>query len=239
MANKSEQVSITSAGGTFNGYFAAPEGGGPEDGGPVPGVVVIQEIFGVNSHIRSIVDRLADAGYAALAPEIFWRQGPGIELGYTPDDIAKGREIRGALDTDAVVEDVRATFAVLGSRPETQGRKLGITGFCFGGFITYLAACRLDPAATSAFYGGGIVNFISEAGGIDAPVQFHFGEVDPGIPLSEVEQIKQAIAGKSDSEVFLYPGADHGFNCDQRGSYNEAAAQQAWKRTLELFGKHL
>lgn len=234
MSINSEHIDITSSGGTFKGYFAAPDGGGP-----VPGVVVIQEIFGVNSHMRSVVERFAEAGYAALSPDLFWRIEPGLELTYTPDDVAKGREIRGKLDTGEFVEDVRAAFETLGGRAETQGRKLGLTGYCFGGMVAYLGAARLNPAATSSYYGGGIVNFLDDAGKIDAPIQFHFGEIDPGIPMSEVDQIKSALAGRSDAEVFIYADADHGFNCSDRGSYNEAAATQAWSRTMELFGQHL
>ena len=234
MAIKTDTLKITGSGGPFNGFFAAPDGGGP-----VPGVVVIQEIFGVNSHMREMCKRFAEAGYAALSPDLFWRVEPGIELGYTPDDIAKGREIRGKLDNDAVVDDVRATFEALGARPEAKGSKLGITGYCYGGFVTYLAACRLKPDAVSAYYGGGIVNFLAEADKIRAPIQFHFGEKDPGIPMAEVEQIKAKVAGKPDAAVFTYPDADHGFNCNDRGSYNEAAATLAWQRTMEHFGKHL
>jgi carboxymethylenebutenolidase len=234
MASKTETVKITSKAGTFNGFFAAPAGGGP-----APGVVVIQEIFGVNNHIRDMCQRFAAAGYAALAPDLFWPAGPGIELGYTPDDIAKGREIRGKLNNDAVVEDVRATFAALRARPEAKGRKVGITGYCYGGLITYLSACRLDPDAVSVYYGGGIGNFVGEAGGIKAPIQLHFGEKDPGIPLAEVEQIKAAVQGKPNATVFVYTGADHGFNCNERGSFQDAAAKLAWQRTLEHFGTHL
>jgi carboxymethylenebutenolidase len=234
MAIKTETVKLTSAGGTFNGFFAAPQGGGP-----VPGVVVIQEIFGVNSHMRDMVQRFANAGYAALAPDLFHHVGPDIQLGYTPDDIAKGREIRGKLDNDKTVDDVRAALAALRGRPETKGRKVGITGYCWGGFVTYLAACRLKPDAASAYYGGGIVGFIGEADKLTMPMQFHFGEKDPGIPMAEVEQIKAKVKGKPNVAVFTYKDADHGFNCNDRKSYNEAAAKQAWQRTMELFGKAL
>jgi carboxymethylenebutenolidase len=234
MAIKTESVQIQSDAGAFGGFFAAPQGGGT-----VPGVVVIQEIFGVNAHIRDMCQRFAEAGYAALAPDLFWHVEPGIELGYTPDDIAKGREIRGKLDADATVADVRSAFAALRARPETQGHKVGITGWCYGGLITYLAACRLDPDAVSAYYGGGIVNFLAEAEKLRAPSLFHFGEKDPGIPLAEVEQLRAKVQGKPDTAVHVYPNADHGFNCDHRGSYQEAAAKLAWQRTLEHFGKHL
>jgi carboxymethylenebutenolidase len=234
MAIKTETVKIKSAGGTFNGFFAAPQGGGP-----VPGVVVIQEIFGVNSHMRDMCQRFANAGYAALAPDLFHSIGPDIQLGYTPDDIAKGREMRGKLNDDKVVEDVRASFETLGARPESKGKKLGITGYCYGGFVTYLAACRLKPAAVSAYYGGGIVNAIQEADKISAPIQFHFGEKDPGIPMAQVDQIKAKMTGRSNAEVFVYPDADHGFNCNDRKSYQPAAAKLAWERTMQHFGKHL
>lgn len=231
---KTETVQITHSGGSFDAHFAAPEGGGP-----VPGVVVIQEIFGVNEHMREVCARFAEAGYAAMAPDLFWHVEPHIELGYTPDDIAKGREIRGKLDDQATVADVRATLAALRARPETQGRKVGITGYCWGGFVTYLAACRLDPDAASSYYGGGIAGALDEADGIACPIQFHFGEKDPAIPMDDVAQIKAKVEGKPNAEVFTYPDADHGFNCDHRGSYNEAAAKQAWERTMALFGQHL
>ncbi len=234
MAIKTESVKIKGAGGTFSGFFAAPQGGGP-----VPGVVVIQEIFGVNSHMRDMCQRFANAGYAALSPDLFHSVGPDIQLGYTPDDIAKGREIRGKLDNDKVLEDVRATFDALRARPETKGKKVGVTGYCWGGFVTYMAACRFKPAATSAYYGGGIVNVLKEADKISAPIQFHFGEKDPGIPMAEVDQIKANMKSRANAEVFVYPNADHGFNCNDRKSYQEAAAKLAWQRTMQLFGKHL
>jgi carboxymethylenebutenolidase len=230
---KSEYLTITRSGGSFQGYFTAP------DSANAPGVIVVQEIFGVNSHIRSVCERLTEAGYAALAPDIFWRVQPGIELGYTPDDIAEGRELKAKMDMDDVIEDVRAAFAVLGARPECLGRKLGIVGFCYGGLITYTAATRLNPACASSYYGGGIVEYLAEADRLDCPIQFHFGEQDAAIPLDQVAQVRQAVSAKADAEVFVYEGANHGFHCDQRGSYNEASAKIAWQRTLGLFGKHL
>lgn len=233
MVIHSENVSITSAGGTFQGYFAAPEGD------PVPGVIVIQEIFGVNSHIRSVVERFAAAGYAALAPDIFWRVEPGIELGYTPDDVAKGRALKDKMNLDEVIEDVRASFAVLGARPECADKKLGITGYCYGGLIAYAAAARLDPACASSYYGGGITNYLDEANNISQPIQFHFGSEDGGIPMTDVEQIRQAMSGHDKAEVFVYEGAGHGFHCDQRGSFDQDSANLAWERTLGLLAQHL
>ena len=233
MEIKSEDIQISGADGTFGGYLAAPAGQ------TVPGVVVIQEIFGVNVHIRSICDRLAQAGYAALAPDMFWRIRPGIQLGYTPEDVAEGRGYRGEMQDDQVVEDVRAGFDALGARPETAGKKIGLTGFCWGGMVSYLAACRLNPAATAAFYGGGIVNYLGEADGINAPIIFHFGEKDAGIPMDQVGQIQARAQSLPNAQVFTYPEADHGFNCDMRGSYHAPSAALAWQRTLDFFGQHL
>lgn len=233
MTIKTEQLTITNADGSFQGYFAAPESG------PAPGVVVIQEIFGVNSHIRSVVDRFAEAGYVALAPDIFWRIEPGIELGYTPDDVSKGRELKGKMNMDEVIEDVRATFSVLAAHPQCRGERQGIVGYCYGGLITFTAAARLNPACASSYYGGGIVEYIDEADQISCPIQFHFGEKDGAIPLDQVEQVRNAVSNKANAEVFVYEGAGHGFHCDQRGSYDAGSADIAWQRTLELFSKHL
>lgn len=233
MPIKTEWVTVVQAEQPFPAYLALPSG--PAKGG----VVVIQEIFGVNSHIRSVAERTAEAGYVALAPDLFWRVQPHIELGYTPDDIAKGREHRGKLKDDETVKDVEASMKVLIARPEMKGKKWGVMGFCWGGLITYLAAARLKPAAASVYYGGGIPNYLKESGNIKCPILFHFGELDKGIPLTDVDKIKEALKSKSDATVYVYPGADHGFHCDQRGSYNASSAKQAWERTMPFFGKAL
>ena len=233
MAVKTEWVIVVNAEQTFPAYLALPAG--PAKGG----VVVIQEIFGVNPHIRSVAERTAEAGYVALAPDLFWRVKPHIELGYAPDDIAQGRDVRGKLKDDETVKDVDAAAKVLAARPEMKGKQWGVMGFCWGGLITYLAAARLKPAAASAYYGGGIVNYLGEAANIKCPIVFHFGELDKGIPLDQVDKLKEAVKSKQDATVHVYPGADHGFHCDQRGSYHAASAKQAWGRTLEFFGKTL
>ena len=136
---------------------------------------------------------------------------------------------------DEVIDDLRTTLAALRARPECQGDKIGIVGYCYGGLLTYTTAARLDAACASSYYGGGIVDYLDEAGHINRPMQFHFGAQDAGIPLGHVEQIRQAVAHKAQVEVFVYDGADHGFHCDQRGSYDEASAALAWQRTLDLF----
>jgi carboxymethylenebutenolidase len=234
MTHKTEQVSIPVSGQTYAGYLALPEHPGPR-----PGVVVIQEIFGVNSHIRSIADRLAQAGYVALAPDLFWRVRPGIELGYQAEDIAQGMAVRGQINNEDSLLDLKAAFGLLAARPETKGKKLAVMGFCWGGTMAYLAACRLAPACTVSYYGGGIVNLLGEADAIQGPILFHFGELDKGIPIAAVDQIQTEMRKKKDATVFRYPGAEHGFHCDQRASYHPASAATAWQRTLDFFGKHL
>lgn len=232
MSIHTDSVSIPGKAGAFSGYLATPEGGSG------PGVVVIQEIFGVNTHIRSICDRLAQAGYVALAPDMYWRLEPDFQSGYDAEDISKGREMKDKTNLDDAIEDVRAAFDALAARPETKGEKMGLTGFCWGGLLTFLAASRLHPACAAAFYGGGIADLLDEAGNINTPTQFHFGDQDTSIPMDDIEKIKSAVQG-TPSEVFVYPGAQHGFNCDMRGSYNEASAKQAWARLLQFFEQNL
>lgn len=235
MAIRSETIDIPVYGETCRGYFAAPEGG------PFPGVVVIQEIFGVNEHIRAVTERLAGEGYACLAPDLFWRLQPGFTSGYSAEEIAQAREMKGRVDTDRAVEDVYAAMTALRGRPESRGDRIGVTGFCWGGLMTYLAACRLDPTCASSFYGGGIAGYLDEMNNLLCPTQFHFGEQDQSIPMEQVEQVR-AAAGRhhrTNVEIFTYPEAGHGFHCDLRADYHEPSARQAWERTLRLFRAHL
>jgi carboxymethylenebutenolidase len=234
MSIKTQWIEVPAGQQTFRAWLAAPEGGQPR-----PGVLVLQEIFGANSHIRSVAERLAEAGYVALAPDLFWRVKPGIELGYTPDDIAQGREVRGKLKDEDVMADVKSALTVLAARPECKGRKQGVVGFCWGGTLAYLAATRMKPAAAASYYGGAIVPHLKDAGALSGPIMYHFGETDANIPLSDVEQIKTAMAARKDCPVHVYGGAGHGFHCDQRGSYHAPSAATAWQRTMEFFGKHL
>ena len=228
---QTQMIDVAGADGVFPAYFAAPDN-------PKAGLIVIQEIFGVNSHMRDVTERLAEAGFAALTPDLFWRQQPGIELGYTPDDVARGRELKAKTEVDDAIKDISAAFDALSARAECRAKKIGVIGFCFGGLLTYLAATRLKPACAASYYGGGITAYLDEADKIDCPMQFHFGEQDSAIPLEQVEQIRAAVSGKN-AEIFIYEGAGHGFHCDQRGSYNEASAKVAWERSMTLFNQHL
>jgi carboxymethylenebutenolidase len=208
----------------LGGYRADPAGA------PKAAIVVIQEIFGVNHHIRSVCDRLAAAGYVAIAPSIFDRIEPNFTSGYTPDEVANARKFVADPDWAAMLLDTQAAIdAVKGKGP------VGIVGFCLGGSIAYVAATKLSGlSAAVGYYGGAVVRFADDKPKV--PTQLHFGEKDAGIPLADVETIK---AKRPDVEVFIYPGAQHGFHCDERGSYDKTSADIAWPRGLDFFAKHL
>jgi carboxymethylenebutenolidase len=200
---------------------------GPADA--ARGLVVVQEIFGVNHHIRTVCERFAAAGYAVVAPALFDRVRPGIELGYAPPDIEQGRELRGKIGDAQVMLDVQAAAEAL------DGLARGIVGYCWGGTLAWWGATRTQAfKAASGWYGGGIAATRTEAP--NCPVQLHFGAEDHGIPLTDVAAIRAAQPGV---EVFVYPGAGHGFGCDERGSFSPKDAALAQERTLALFAAHL
>ena len=216
-------IGLTAADGhRLQAYEAAPAGA------TRGGVVVVQEIFGVNDHIRRVADGYAADGYRVIAPALFDRVRPGIELGYTDADIAEGRKIRGQLTFEQALADVEAARKALG-----EG-SIGIVGYCWGGTVTWLASARLQGfAAAASYYGGGIGQFAAEHP--RCPTQCHFGEKDHAIPLTEVAAVRDANPAV---EVYTYP-AGHGFNCDARASFDAAAAKLARERTLEFFRKHI
>jgi carboxymethylenebutenolidase len=200
-------------------------------GTPKGGIVVIQEIFGVNHHIRAVCDRLAAEGYAAIAPAIFDRQQPDFESGYSPDEIANARKFVANPDWAAMMRDVQAAI--------DEAKKSGpaaIVGFCLGGTIAFLAAAKLNGlSAAIGYYGGQIAKNADDKPKV--PTQLHFGEKDAGIPMSDVDIVKQKRGG--DCEIYVYPNAQHGFNCEERGSYDAASAKLARERSLEFLQKHL
>ncbi len=197
---------------------------------PKGAVVVIQEIFGVNHHIRAVCDRLAVEGYVAVAPAIFDRMEPNFTSGYSPDEIAIARKFVANPDWAAMLRDTQAAIDSV-----TDVGPVGIIGFCLGGSIAYAAATKLSGIkAAVGYYGGAVVRFADDKPKV--PTQLHFGEKDAGIPLSDVEIIK---AKRPDVEVFIYPGALHGFHCDERASYDKASADIAWPRSMAFFAKHL
>ena len=218
-----ETIQLTAADGhSFGAYRAGPANADKA-------LVVIQEIFGVNAHMRRVCNRFAEAGYAVVAPALFDRVQRDVELGYAPADTAAGRDLRSQISDEAVMQDVEAARASLGSRP------CGIVGYCWGGTIAWWGATRNTGFhAAVAWYGGGIAATRTEAP--NCSVQLHFGEKDAGIPLSDVDLIR---AAQPAAEVFVYPGAQHGFGCDDRSSYDAAAAALAQKRTLAFLAAHL
>ncbi len=198
------------------------------------GIVVIQEIFGVNSHIRSVADGYAAQGYLAVAPAIFHRVKPNVELGYEQDDMAAGMALKTAteaLPSPGVMQDIQAAIG-----HASQAGKVGIVGFCYGGLLTWRSACMLDGlSAAVPYYGGGVTTPDEIARKPKCPVLAHFGDQDHWIPLDSVEAFRKA---HPEVEVHVYH-ANHGFNCDQRGSWNAEAAKLARERTLAFFGKHV
>ena len=197
---------------------------------PKAAVVVIQEIFGVNHHIRAVCDRFAGNGYVAIAPAIFDRIEPNFQSGYSPEEIAVARKFVANPDWTAMLRDSQAAIdAVKDVGP------VGIIGFCLGGSVAYAAATRLSGlSAAIGYYGGAIVRFAGDTPKV--PTQLHFGEKDAGIPLSDVDIIR---AKRPDVEIHVYPGAQHGFHCDERASYDKASSDVAWPRSLDFFAKYL
>lgn len=204
---------------------------------PRAAVVVLQEIFGVNSHIRAVTDGFAQEGYLALAPELFHRVRGGVDLGYTAADVEQGRMLKAAaeaLPQPGVLADVAAAIAYGASQ---SGGKVGVVGYCWGGLVVWRSACLLPGlAAAVAYYGGGMTAGDEPARQPLCPVMCHFGAQDHAIPLDGVQAFAKAQGSAVD--VHVYP-AQHGFNCDQRASYDGAAAAAALERTLAFFGRHL
>jgi len=208
------------------------------DGGPRPAVLVIQEAFGLNAHIKDVTQRIAAEGYVALAPDLYWRGGKGRSVAY--EDLAEAIRIMQTLKDGEIVTDVGNAIAHLEKQPTVRADRIGITGFCMGGRVSYLVACELADKikAAAPFYGGGIP--VDKTAKLKAPVLAFFGEKDAFIPLDSVEALKAEAKkhGKA-VEVVVYPGADHGFFCNERASYNAKAAADAWQRLKTFFATHL
>ncbi|WP_460449367.1 dienelactone hydrolase family protein [Alsobacter sp. SYSU BS001988] len=219
-----DMIRLTAADGvTIDAYRAAPSGA------PKAGVVVLQEIFGVNDHIRRVTDGFAAEGYLAIAPALFDRAQPHVELGYGPDDMQQGMEIRARTTLEGALADVEAAV-----KAASEAGKVGVVGYCWGGSLAFLAATRLaGVSAAVGYYGGMIASHLDEIP--KAPTILHFGEKDKHISQDDVRKIQAAFPHMS---VFVYP-ADHGFNCDARGSYDKPSADLARARTLEFLADKL
>ncbi|PSB20837.1 dienelactone hydrolase family protein [Phormidesmis priestleyi ULC007] len=215
----------------------------PTDSEPHPAIVVIQEIFGVNAHIRQVTERLAREGYVAIAPAIFQRTAPGFEVGYSEAETKLGRVYKDQTKADELLSDMRATIAYLETLPWVEKGAIGAIGFCFGGHVAYLAATLPEIKATASFYGAGIAAMtpgggaptISRTGEIKGTLYAFFGTEDPLIPVEQIDQIEAELQRQQSShQVFRYP-VGHGFFCDQRSDYRPEAAADAWNQVKALF----
>ena len=220
-----ETVQLRAADGFALGAYVSHPAGAPKGA-----VVVIQEIFGVNSHIRNVTNGFARAGYFAIAPQLFDRAERDVELGYEAHDMGRGVELaRGRSKREHLLADLQASVDFA-----RKYGKVGVVGYCFGGMLTWVAASQVDGvSAASGYYGGGIASEVALQP--RCPTILHFGERDAHIPMTQVEQVRQA---HPDVPIYVY-SADHGFNCDHRASWDAPAAALALERTLALFAEHL
>lgn len=240
----SATVHVRAEGGDMSAFLARPS-----TQATFPGVVVVQEAFGLNQHIKDVASRLAREGYVTLAPDLYYRESNAV-VGY--DNLPEAIRLMGTLADDAVVKDMGAAISYLQGQPGVRGDRVGVTGFCMGGRVAFLTAC-LNPAIKAAvpFYGGGIGRVMQAsartpkapleyADRLRAPMLLFFGGDDPFIPPEEVESIKTRLAAlHKDAETVVYPGAPHGFFCNERESYRADAAKDAWERMLTFFARHL
>ncbi len=219
-----EPITLTASDGFVLGAYKADPQGKPRGG-----LVVLQEIFGVNAHIRSVADRYAALGYACIAPALFDRVKPGVELGYEGPDMQEGVALNKQTRREDTLKDVAAAIAAL-----APAGRVGVIGYCWGGTLAYAAACELTGlSAAVGYYGGGIVAMLDSKPTV--PVMLHFGEKDTHIPLSDVDRIRTSMPSMP---VFVY-SAGHGFNCDMRGSYDKPSADLALSRTLPFLEENV
>lgn len=210
-----------------------------------PAVIVLQEIFGVNHHIRDVADRIAREGYDVYAPDLFYRQGARFEIGYS--DMAAGVERAQQMTESQFLEDISGLIARIREKGTlSNGRSgepipVGVVGFCMGGRLAYLTACTQDIDAAASFYGGRIASGpLSRTSGISCPIMLFYGGKDTHIPQSEIDQVRAALEQhEKEAAIYVYPDADHGFFCNERKSYQPAAAEDAWNHLKALFEEYL
>ena len=227
------RIEVPTAAGAMPAFIARPSGEAP-----AAAVLVIMEAFGLNAHIEDVARRIAAEGYVALAPDLYWRGGKGRTARY--DQLPEAIGLMQSLKDPEIVSDVGGAIAYLEKEPSVRADRIGITGFCMGGRVTFLAACELPDKikAAAPFYGGGIP--IEKTAKLRAPLLAFFGEDDPFIPLDAVEALKAELARhKKQAEVVVYPKAPHGFFCNERDSYRPEAARDAWERLKTFLATHL
>jgi carboxymethylenebutenolidase len=229
----SKMVKVRASDGEMPAFLAQPAGPGKH-----PAVMVVMEAFGLNQHIKDVAGRVAAEGYVALAPDMYYRE-PNNVVGY--DQLPEAIRLMTSLRDEKIVADMAAAVTYLQSQEFVRGDRIGVTGFCMGGRITFLTACKnSDVKAAAPFYGGGIGGLLDQASKITCPMLLFFGDQDPFIPNEEVEKIKSTLARlNKPAEVVVYPGAPHGFFCNERDSYRPEAAQDSWQRLKTFFAKHL
>lgn len=222
-------IDVDSAAGRFGAYLALPPAGRG------PGLLLLQEIFGVNPHIRSVVEQYALDGFVVLAPDLFWRDAPRVELAYEGADRARAMTLLQAMRPETTLADMRASLVALRSRPECAS-KVGALGYCMGGRLAYNAAALAEVDAAVAYYGGGIQRQLDLAPQVKCPMQFHYAGLDEHISRTDVDAVQAAMQGK-DAEFHWYEGAQHGFNCWARASYHPASAALAHARSLNFLAR--
>jgi carboxymethylenebutenolidase len=235
-------VTIQTADGPMRAYRTAPEGGTR-----LPALLVLQEAFGVNHHIRNVCQRVSEHGYVALAPELFHRTGEGLDLGYT--DMAAIMPHFSKLTNAGLLTDIRAALHTLASDPAVDSSRIGVVGFCVGGFATFLAAEHTDAATFVAFYGGGILRarpnvalepIIDDTEKIRRPILMLFGGTDQSIPPEDVQAIDDRLtAAGTPHKVVTLPEGGHGFACDERAAYHKESSDTAWQITYDWLGANL
>ncbi|MDR0226172.1 MAG: dienelactone hydrolase family protein [Burkholderiaceae bacterium] len=212
--------------GSFNAYLAVPRSG------KGPGLVLAQEIFGVNATMREVADYYAEEGYVVLVPDLFWRQQPDVELGYTPEDWQQAFAFYKGFDEARGVQDIQACITALRQRPEVEDGKVGVLGFCLGGKLAYLAACRTDADAAVGYYGVGIDTALDEADRIGCRLTLHVAELDGFCPPEARERIVQSLRGRPGVQVHVYPGVDHAFARKGGEHFHRASALMAHERSI-------
>lgn len=232
MSVTTQWIEIDSADGKFGAYLAIPH---TRKG---PGIVLIQEIFGVNEHIRSVAEQYAADGYLVIAPDLFWRNGHRIELTYDEAGWKRAVELMNATDVDKAQTDIKLAIEALKAQPGLDGG-IASLGYCFGGLLSYHTAANGLVDVAVAYYGGGIQNQLDRADEIEVPLLMHFGEQDSHISLDAVETIAERFENNDNVEIVVYPEAEHGFNCSHRDSYNQRAAAEAHGNTLIFLGQEL
>jgi carboxymethylenebutenolidase len=230
---RSEQIQDPDGTGSFAAHVALP------DAGSGPGIVVIHEIFGVNEYVTGICRRLAELGYVALAPDLFWRIAPGLALAHDEEGLARAMENVSRFDAEAAVGDVAVALDHLRSLPEVQGG-VGVLGFCLGGTIAYLAAAAASPDVAVSYYGSGVPAAVDQAERIDCPVLIHFGGDDPYIPREQIEVARAALADRPGVTFVVHEGAGHAFDNSLAPMFHQPeAADAAWRQTADFLQEAL